>query len=40
MSSHLYPEVFGRLLRVTPSRYRLQWQGTGATPARARQLPC
>jgi mandelate racemase len=26
MSSHLYPEVSGHLLRVTPTRYWLEWQ--------------
>jgi hypothetical protein len=26
MSSHLYPEVSGHLLRVTPSRGWLEWQ--------------
>jgi mandelate racemase len=26
MSSHLYPEVSGYLLRVTPTRHWLEWQ--------------
>ena len=26
MSSHLYPEVSGHLLRVTPTRHWLEWQ--------------
>jgi mandelate racemase len=26
MSSHLYPEVSGHLLRVTPTRQWLEWQ--------------
>jgi hypothetical protein len=26
MSSHLYPEVSGHLLRVTPTRHWLKWQ--------------
>jgi len=26
MSSHLYPEISGHLLRVTPTRHWLEWQ--------------
>jgi mandelate racemase len=35
MSSHLYPEVSGHLLRVTPTRHWLEWQDW-ADPALAR----
>ena len=37
MSSHLYPEVSGHLLRVTPTRHWLEWQDW-AHPVLARPL--
>jgi mandelate racemase len=38
MSSHLYPEVSGHLLGVTPTRHWLEWQDW-ATPVLARPFP-
>jgi mandelate racemase len=38
MSSHLYPEVSGHLLRVTPTRHWLEWQDW-ANPVLERPFP-